>query len=482
MQRADPVRRAAVRRRFASACPRCSSATRSASTLRDGGGTADRAAHLDDRRDAARAVDAASDSRHPERPEPPRTRRARRHARSAGAGVQGPRQLVRSRQRAAGSAMPLASRLSVGGDRLRVGDGEPRGRGGAVLAGGRARSSATPRCARCCRISPRSWSRRPSRSSRGHPVRQLVERALAGRKSQGPVSITSAARATEADRTRRPSDLMLMSTRSRTRSGRFLGAMLVARNLGYLTHVHTTLNYSRKLAALGRLMAGVAHEVKNPLNAMTIHLELLKQKSWRRAASRHRARRPGRRRVADGRSDTKHVNIISDEIRRLDQVVIGFLKFARPDELKLQPVQLAVARQRRRVDDGARSRAARCRRSRLSAAERCPRSTRTRACCSRRCSTSPSTPVRRCRRRHAANRLPRRRSAPGRWSTSRTPGSGIPPEHLCRIFDLYFTTKKKGSGIGLSMVFRIVQLHDGEIEVQSTPGDGTRFRLMFPQA
>jgi signal transduction histidine kinase len=61
-------------------------------------------------------------------------------------------------------------------------------------------------------------------------------------------------------------------------------------------------------------------------------------------------------------------------------------------------------------------------------------------------------------------------------------GVGIPPEHLSRIFDLYFTTKEKGSGIGLSMVYRIVQLHDGEVEVQSTPGRGTRFRLIFPQA
>jgi signal transduction histidine kinase len=61
-------------------------------------------------------------------------------------------------------------------------------------------------------------------------------------------------------------------------------------------------------------------------------------------------------------------------------------------------------------------------------------------------------------------------------------GVGIPPENLGRIFDLYFTTKNKGSGIGLSMVFRIVQLHDGEVEVQSTPGRGTRFRLTFPQA
>ena len=61
-------------------------------------------------------------------------------------------------------------------------------------------------------------------------------------------------------------------------------------------------------------------------------------------------------------------------------------------------------------------------------------------------------------------------------------GVGIPPENLQPIFDLYFTTKEKGSGIGLSMVFRIVQLHDGEVEVQSTPGGGTRFTLLFPQA
>jgi signal transduction histidine kinase len=61
-------------------------------------------------------------------------------------------------------------------------------------------------------------------------------------------------------------------------------------------------------------------------------------------------------------------------------------------------------------------------------------------------------------------------------------GVGIPAENLSRIFDLYFTTKEKGSGIGLSMVYRIIQLHDGEVEVESTPGRGTRFRLTFPRA
>ena len=61
-------------------------------------------------------------------------------------------------------------------------------------------------------------------------------------------------------------------------------------------------------------------------------------------------------------------------------------------------------------------------------------------------------------------------------------GVGIAKEHLSKIFDLYFTTKDHGTGIGLSMVYRIVQLHDGEIEVESTQGRGTTFRVLLPQA
>jgi signal transduction histidine kinase len=61
-------------------------------------------------------------------------------------------------------------------------------------------------------------------------------------------------------------------------------------------------------------------------------------------------------------------------------------------------------------------------------------------------------------------------------------GTGIAPEHLSKIFDLYFTTKAHGSGIGLSLVFRTVQLHNGEIDVQSTLGHGTRFRVHLNQA
>jgi two-component system NtrC family sensor kinase len=64
----------------------------------------------------------------------------------------------------------------------------------------------------------------------------------------------------------------------------------------------------------------------------------------------------------------------------------------------------------------------------------------------------------------------------------RDTGSGIAPENLSRIFDLYFTTKPTGSGIGLSLVFRTIQLHDGEVDVESTPGRGTTFRVSLRQA
>ena len=61
-------------------------------------------------------------------------------------------------------------------------------------------------------------------------------------------------------------------------------------------------------------------------------------------------------------------------------------------------------------------------------------------------------------------------------------GPGIPPEVRDKIFRLYFTTKKEGSGIGLAMTFRVVQLHDGTIDVSSEPGAGTTFALRLPLA
>jgi signal transduction histidine kinase len=354
---------------------------------------------------------------------------------------------------------------------------------------------------------------------KSHPVKMLVERTLAGRESQGPVSmavpggqgvsvganVSVGARSAKveahsgkvagaavqradggveiagtADSAEKAdaSERMLMSHAIQDSSGRFLGAMLVARNVGYLSQVHSTLNYSRKLAALGRLMAGVAHEVKNPLNAMTIHLELLKQKL---AAVREPITVPAGSGPARSVDLTKHVGVIADEIRRLDQVVVGFLKFARPDELKLQPVRLDTM-----LSDVVTTATPEAERRQIAVKVDCA-------------STLPpinadpgmlrqallNLALNACQAmpdggtlKIACRTASRRRLEIDVEDT----GVGIPPDHLSSIFDLYFTTKEKGTGIGLSMVYRIVQLHDGEVEVQSTPGMGTRFRLIFPQA
>ncbi len=331
-----------------------------------------------------------------------------------------------------------------------------------------------------------------------HPaMRQLIEKTLAGRKSLGPVPITAAGPVGAGDQTRPDVPERLLVTHAiEDGTGRFLGAMLVARNLGYLSHVHSTLNYSRKLAALGRLMAGVAHEVKNPLNAMTIHLELVKRKLSMRqpvgagvgaSASVGGAGSAGSAGSAPGQGTPptvdieKHLNTIGQEIRRLDEVVVGFLKFARPDELKLQPMNLVEL-----VSDVATSVAPEAERLNVTMKVECqPDLPRINAdpgmlrqallnLALNACQAMPNGGGLRINCRAA----PRKRVEIEVQDT----GMGIPPENLNKIFDLYFTTKEKGSGIGLSMVYRIVQLHDGEVEVQSTPGHGTTFKLVFPQA
>jgi len=311
------------------------------------------------------------------------------------------------------------------------------------------------------------------------PVRALVDRTLASHQPQGPI-------------TDEPAQLLLMTHPIDDADGHFVGAMLVARNLGFMTQVQSTLNYSRKLAALGRLMAGVAHEVKNPLNAMTIHLELLKNKLARVAEPVGVASGPsgssilGRGpHITDNGVRTsdigKHVDIISKEISRLDTVLNGFLKFARPDELRLQPLQLEAV-----VSDIVTTVTPEAERMGVVVRSECPRGlpeVNADAAMLRQallnlalngCQAMPDGGVLRIACRVAANRRVE--------VDVEDTGVGIPPENLQKIFDLYFTTKDRGSGIGLSMVYRIVQLHDGEIEVQSTPGSGTRFRLTLPQA
>jgi len=331
----------------------------------------------------------------------------------------------------------------------------------------------------------------------GHPYTQIVEESLATRRSRGPVQ----ARVEEAPGRDGvdDGDRLLLTNVIEGKDGELVGVLLVVRNLAYLSRMQSTLAYSRKLVALGRLTAGIAHEVKNPLNAMMIHLELLRTKL--RAAARQPvpqveavAAQPAgsaggpltvARRdqpapvIAQGALE--HVEIIESEIRRLDEVVQGFLKFSRPEDLRLQPVSpLTVFEEILPIVEPEAERNGVT--VQLDVASNVPAINGDMGMLRQ---VFMNLAINACQAMPHGGTL-RLAASPG--SRARVEvrvedtGVGIAPENLQKVFDLYFTTKDHGTGIGLSMVYRIVQLHDGEIEVQSTPGRGTTFRVLLPRA
>ncbi|HKH74239.1 MAG TPA: ATP-binding protein [Vicinamibacterales bacterium] len=338
----------------------------------------------------------------------------------------------------------------------------------------------------------------------GHPYRTLVEETLATRKSRGPVQsqrhpsepivVASSGSGVHAAADVKAVDEELIMTHAIVgTSGELVGVLLVSRNLAHLSRMQSTLAYSRKLVALGRLTAGIAHEVKNPLNAMMIHLELLRTKIRATQVAVQPetvAAAGGMLGLGSGRSAAlpspiqgalDHVSIIESEIRRLDEVVQGFLKFTRPEDLRLQPVKVHAL-----VDEILPIIETEATKHNVKVTIDVP----------------PSVPavngdsamlrqaflnlaINACQAMPNGGSL---RLKAGPSSRARVEvivqdtGVGIAPEHLSKIFNLYFTTKEKGTGIGLSMVYRIIQMHDGEVEVQSTPGRGTTFRVLLPRA
>ena len=245
-------------------------------------------------------------------------------------------------------------------------------------------------------------------------------------------------------------------------ANRVMGVAVLLKDLESVKTVQSLVSYSAKLAALGRLTSGVAHEVKNPLNAMMIHVELLKE------------------RLEDSGADVrKSLEVIGSEIRRLDRVVQGFLKFMRPQELTLKPVDLNAMLQSvcALLEAESQSHGVRfvldldAELSTVSADEELLRQAFINII------------------QNAVQAMPtggavriRTRPEELEWVrvTVTDQGVGIAPEDVDKIFKLYYTSKVGGSGIGLSVVYRIVQLHDGTIEAKSEPGRGTAMIVRLP--
>jgi PAS domain S-box-containing protein len=241
-----------------------------------------------------------------------------------------------------------------------------------------------------------------------------------------------------------------------------MGALVTLRDLESLERINRQLQVSERLAAMGRVTAGVAHEVKNPLNSMRLWLENLKENLSPGDALPRQA-----------------VAVLDSEISRLDSVVKRFLDFMRPPELHLEESDLS-----RLLEE-------------VAAITR-PQMERVGVQQEIHCAPVPPVQVDRDLLKQALLNLVyngieampgggrltlglQRRGETVEISVSDT-GQGIKPEHRARVFQLFFTTRPGGSGIGLASAYKTVQLHDGSIDFESEAGRGTTFRIELPLA
>jgi len=266
-----------------------------------------------------------------------------------------------------------------------------------------------------------------------------------------------------------------------------LGALVTLHDLESAAEIESELELSRRLAAIGRLTAGVGHEVKNPINAIVVHLELLKAKI-------------GETNGGAG----KHLEVIEAEIRRLDRVVQTLVDFSRPVELRLREHDL-----RHIFGDVLALAAEELSTHRVTLISRMPEEPLIAYVDADLLKQAALNVIQNGAQAMQGggrlevileeDRMGGKDHAKGLWpdgSAGEKPthaaanavlriadeGPGIPDEIREKIFDLYFTTKTGGSGIGLAMTYRILQLHHGSVEVESRKGRGTEFRLRIPLA
>lgn len=249
-----------------------------------------------------------------------------------------------------------------------------------------------------------------------------------------------------------------------------MGTLVTLRDLESMMQLGQELEISRRLAAIGRLTAGVGHEVKNPINAMVVHLELLRSKL---AAAGPEAFGGAQR----------HVDILAGEMQRLDRVVQTLADFSRPMDLKLREHDL-----RQVVDAVVELTAAEMHENGVLVFVDAPPDTlpvRVDAELVRQALLNLMLNGMQAMPDGGRLRLSLRRDHQFAVVEVTDEGEGIPPEVLPRIFELYFTTKPKGSGIGLAMTYRILQMHGGALDVRSNASPrgrdrGTTFTLRLP--
>src|SRR3984957_2883395 len=242
-----------------------------------------------------------------------------------------------------------------------------------------------------------------------------------------------------------------------------IGPLLIMRDAESVRRIGDEIEMSRRLSASGRVTGGVAHEVKNPINAIVLHLQLLQNK------------------LAQLDPDTRrHMDIIGSEIHRLDRVVQTLVDFMRARELRLVEVDL-----RRLLEEVAL----------LAAPDAAQHGVEIKR-------DLPDEPLpvsadldlmKQALLNVVLNgvqsmpdggplTISAHRDGNGVVAEISDRGIGIARDMHEKVFELYFTTKKEGNGIGLAQTYQILDWHHGSVEFESQEGEGTTFRFRMPVA
>jgi two-component system, NtrC family, sensor histidine kinase PilS len=251
----------------------------------------------------------------------------------------------------------------------------------------------------------------------------------------------------------------------RSGGGEAVGLIGVCQDLSSIKRMEQRVRQADRLATIGRLSANIAHEIRNPLASLSGAIEAL---------VRELPADPGRDRL---------VEIVLRESERLNRIIRDFLEYARPAPMSSHAIDLAALLEEVVVLVEHRSLPAELKVIReygeglLARVD--PQQLRQAIwnLCINAVQAMPEGGELRVGGRVAPGSGP-----PGLQLWISDTGQGIAESDLPHIFEPFFSTKAEGSGIGLALVYRVVQDHGGQVEVRSQPGAGTSFLLILPSA